>query len=62
MSTTRKTADQITAEGGGRIDAGKFDSFSETEIERMAQEDGEEEFFPRGLKPVRVARPPEAAE
>lgn len=62
MSTTRRTADEVRAVGGGRIDPQKLESFTETDIERMAKEDGEDEFFPRDLKPVRVSRPPQAAE
>ena len=54
---TRKTADQIKAAGGGRFDKKKFDSFTEADIERMAKEDGEDDFFPSDQKPTRISRP-----
>ena len=51
------TLDQINAEGGGAIDRGKFDSLTEQDIERMAAEDGEAEFFPEDQQPTRASRP-----
>lgn len=60
MSTTRKAPEDVRTEGGGRVDPEKFNSFTEAVIERMAQEEAEEELFPRDLKPVRIARPPES--
>ena len=59
---TRKTADQIKAAGGGRFDQKRFDSITEADIERMAKEDGEDEFFPPGQKPTRISRPFEPVE
>ena len=53
----RKTSEQIKAGGGGTIDPEKFDSFTEEDIERMAQEDGENKYFPKDRKPTRVSRP-----
>ena len=35
---TRKTLVQIAAEGGGRLDPDKFDSFTDADIERMIDE------------------------
>lgn len=35
----RKTLAQIRAEGGGRFDKEKFDSFTDADIERMIDED-----------------------
>ncbi len=37
----RKTLEQIKAEGGGRFDKEKFDSFTDADIERMIDEDPE---------------------
>jgi len=35
----RKTLEQVKAEGGGRFDKEKFDSFTDADIERMIDED-----------------------
>lgn len=35
----RKTLQQVKAEGGGRFDKEKFDSFTDADIERMIDED-----------------------
>jgi putative transcriptional regulator len=35
----RKTLTQVRAEGGGRFDKEKFDSFTDADIERMIDED-----------------------
>ena len=37
----RKTLQQIRAEGGGRFDKEKFDSFTDADIERMIDEDSD---------------------
>jgi hypothetical protein len=45
----------------GTLDAAKLDSFTEEEIERMAAEDGENDWFDAAARPDRVSRPAKAA-
>jgi hypothetical protein len=45
----------------GRIDIARFDSLTEEDIERMAAEDGEDEWFDPAAQPDRVSRPYEPA-
>ena len=53
---TRKTANQIKAASGDRFDQKTFDSFTEADIECMAKEDSEDDFFPPDQKPTRISR------
>lgn len=57
MSTKRMTPD---SGGAGRIDAKRFESFTEADIERMAEEDGEDAWFETDARADRVARPRKA--
>ena len=54
---TRKTADQIKTAGGGRFDRKTFESFTEADVERRANKDGEDEFLPSHQEPTRISRP-----
>lgn len=57
----RKSLDEIRKEGGGRVNRAKVDSATGTDIDHMAEEDREEEVFPKAQRPTRVSRPYEPA-
>lgn len=52
----RKTLEQIKAEGGGRFDKEKFESFTDADIERMIDEDPDLAPRTETLVPVLQAR------
>jgi putative transcriptional regulator len=52
----RKTLEQVKAEGGGRFDKEKFDSFTDADIERMIDEDPDLAPRTETLVPVLKAR------
>ena len=57
MRTIRKSREQIKKEGGGKVNRAKLDSFTDADIERMAEEDRDNTCFPEKAKPTRVVRP-----
>ena len=54
-------ADGTYREVKGLTDFARVRSFTEEEIERMAKEDGEDDYFPDDQEPTRVRRPVEPA-
>jgi hypothetical protein len=57
-----RQADGTWREAEDRTDWGRVDSFTDEDIERQAEEDGDAEWFPDDLKPARVIRPYEPAD
>jgi hypothetical protein len=55
-------ADGSWREAEDRTDWARVDSFTEEDIERQAEEDGDAEWFPEGFTPSRVVRPHEPVE
>ena len=57
-----KQAGGTYEETASQPDWARVDATTDEEIERHAEEDGDDEWFPDDLEPVRVVRPYEPAE
>jgi hypothetical protein len=57
-----KQAGGTYEETASQTDWARVDATTDEEIERQAEEDGDNEWFPDDLEPVRVVRPYEPAE
>ena len=56
--TVRKSLEQIRREGGGRVDHDKLASFSEDDIERMAEaDDSADPITGKTLGEARIVKP-----